>query len=280
MAENNQESQGLDGNTQPEASGDKQSMLLKLAERTVVQAEALAQEITDHARQESEAAGAMIIAEASEKAKAEAQQTIDSAKRHSETMVSEAASEALAESEKTLGNARSESEKMLSRAQSDSEKLVNKAKEDSEKLLTNAKSDSEADLRSANNQAQEILAKARQEAQSIISASQTRSASAESKARLQAEFIIRQTTQNVSEGIRASVLEICNNLLPTVEGMGTSAPAVLNADEADSAVATETPMLESADSDDEHSPATNGVDSRSSDKPKSKSKASKKGIAA
>lgn len=280
MAENNQESQGLDGNTQPEASGDKQSMLLKLAERTVVQAEALAQEITDHARQESEAAGAMIIAEASEKAKAEAQQTIDSAKRHSETMASEAASEALAESEKTLGNARSESEKMLSRAQSDSEKLVNKAKEDSEKLLTNAKSDSEADLRSANNQAQEILAKARQEAQSIISASQTRAASAESKARLQAEFIIRQTTQNVSEGIRASVLEICNNLLPTVEGMGTSAPAVLNADEADSAVATETPMLESADSDDEHSPATNGVDSRSSDKPKSKSKASKKGIAA
>ena len=280
MAENNQESQGLDGNTQPEASGDKQSMLLKLAERTVVQAEALAQEITDHARQESEAAGAMIIAEASEKAKAEAQQTIDSAKRHSETMASEAASEALAESEKTLGNARSESEKMLSRAQSDSEKLVNKAKEDSEKLLTNAKSDSEADLSSANNQAQEILAKARQEAQSIISASQTRSASAESKARLQAEFIIRQTTQNVSEGIRASVLEICNNLLPTVEGMGTSAPAVLNADEADSAVATETPMLESADSDDEHSPATNGVDSRSSDKPKSKSKASKKGIAA
>lgn len=280
MAENNQESQGLDGNTQPEASGDKQSMLLKLAERTVVQAEALAQEITDHARQESEAAGAKIIAEASEKAKAEAQQTIDSAKRHCETMVSEAASEALAESEKTLGNARSESEKMLSRAQSDSEKLVNKAKEDSEKLLTNAKSDSEADLSSANNQAQEILAKARQEAQSIISASQTRAASAESKARLQAEFIIRQTTQNVSEGIRASVLEICNNLLPTVEGMGTSAPAVLNADEADSAVATETPMLESADSDDEHSPATNGVDSQSSDKPKSKSKASKKGIAA
>ena len=277
MAENNQESQGLDGNTQPEASGDKQSMLLKLAERTVVQAEALAQEITDHARQESEAAGAKIIAEASEKAKAEAQQTIDSAKRHSETMVSEAASEALAESEKTLGNARSESEKMLSRAQSDSEKLVNKAKEDSEKLLTNAKSDSEADFRSANNQAQEILAKARQEAQSIISASQTRAASAESKAQLQAEFIIRQTTQNVSEGIRASVLEICNNLLPTVEGMGTSAPAVLNADEADSAVATETPMLEGADSDDKHSPAANGVDSRSSDKPKSK--ASKKSIA-
>ncbi len=278
MAENNQESQGLDSSTQPEASGDKQSMLLKLAERTVVQAEALAQEITDHARQESEAAGAKIIAESSEKAKAEAQQTIDSAKRRSETLTSEAAAEAIAEGEKTLTNARSESEKLLSKARSDGEKLVNKAKEDSEKLLSTARSDSEAGIGAANNQVQEILGKARREAQSIISASQTKAASAESQARLQAEFIIRQTTQNVYEGIRASVLEICNNLLPTVEGMGTSAPAVLNADEADSAVATETPMLESADSDDEHSPATNGVDSQSSDKPKAKS--SKKSIGA
>ena len=77
MAENNQESQGLDASTQPDAPEDKQSMLLKLAERTVIQAEALAQEITDHAKQESEAAGAKIIAEATVKAKAEADQTID-----------------------------------------------------------------------------------------------------------------------------------------------------------------------------------------------------------
>ena len=264
MAENNQESQGLGGSTQPEASGDKQSMLLKLAERTVVQAEALAQEITDQARQESEAAGAKIIAEASEKAKAEAQQTIDNAKRRNETLTSEAAAEVLAESEKTLSDARSESEKMLTKAQSDSEKLVNKAKEDSDE-----------DLSSANNEVQEILAKAQQEAQSVISAAKTRAASAESKARLQAEFIIRQTTQNVSEGIRASVLEVCNNLLPSVEGLSKSAPEALNANEA---VATETPMLESADSGEEHSHPTNGVDSQSSDK--SKAKASKKSIAA
>ena len=69
MAENSQETQGLDSNTQQDIasdSGDKQSMLLKLAERTVVQAEALAQEITENAREESEAAGAKIIAEATE----------------------------------------------------------------------------------------------------------------------------------------------------------------------------------------------------------------------
>ena len=119
MAEDNQESQGPDGSTPPEASGDKQTMLLKLAERTVVQAEGLAQEITDQARRESEAAGAKILADASEKAKADAAQTIDNAKRRVETLTSEAAAEAVSESEKTLSSARSESEKMLRKAQSD-----------------------------------------------------------------------------------------------------------------------------------------------------------------
>ncbi len=279
MADNNQE----ETSTQPEATGDKQSMLLKLAERTVVQAEALAQEITDHARKEAEAAGAKIIADAFEKAKAETQQTIDSAKRRSETMTSkaaaeaqEAAAEAQSESEKTLNTARSESEKMVSKAQSDSEKLISKAKEESEKLLIKAKSDSEANVGSANSEIQEILGKARQEAQAIIKASQTRANSTESNARLQAEFFIRQTTQSVTDGIRASVMEICNNLLPTVEEFGkSSTPEALKADEGDSPVATETPMLESANADDGHSAATNGVDTA-----KPKAKAPKKSMAA
>ncbi len=272
MADNNQE----EASTQPEATGDKQSMLLKLAERTVVQAEGLAQEITDHARQEAETAGARIIADASEKAKAEARQTIDSAKRRSETMTSEAAAEAQSESEKSLNSARSESEKMVRKAQTDSEKLISKAKEDSEKLLSKAKSDGDASVGSANSEVQEILAKARQEAQAIIKASQTRADSTESNARLQAEFFIRQTTQSVTDGIRASVMEICNNLLPTVEEFGKSpAPEALKADEGDSPAATETPMLEGADADDGHSAATNGVDAN-----KPKAKAPKRSIAA
>ena len=278
MAENNQESRGLDASTQPDAPGDKQSMLLKLAERTVIQAEALAQEITDHAKQESEAAGAKIIAEATGKAKAEADKTIDSAKRRSETLASEAATEAVAESEKTLNNARSECEKMVSKAQSDSEKMLTKAKEESEKIRSKAKADSEADLSTAQSDAQEILGKARQEAQAIINVSQTLAQSTESNARLQAEFFIRQTTQSVTDGIRASVIEICNNLLPTVEEFGKDSPQALNAEPE---AAKEALMLESADSDEEHDPSTNGVDADSSEKPSgSKAKASKKSIVA
>lgn len=278
MVENNQESQGTDGSSQQAASngGDKQSMLLKLAERTVVQAEALAQEITDHARQEGEAASAKILADASDKAKAEAQQTVDSAKRRAETLINEAMTEAQTESEKTLNSARSDSEKMLSKAQLDSEKLVAKAKEESTKVLSKARSDSEASLGSAQTEVQEILGKARQEAQSILSASQTRAASTESAARLQAEFFIRQTTQTVSDGIRASVLEICNNLLPTVEEFGKDTPTDLQANEPASHE-IEAPILDGASSDGGHDPASNVVESTDI---AGKAKASKKSLAA
>lgn len=282
MAENDQESQGLDAGTQPEPSSDKQSMLLKLAERTVVQAEVLAQEITDHAKQESEAEGAKILAQASEKAKAEAEQTIENAKRRSETLVSEAAAEANDESEKTLKNAQSESEKTLTKAQTDSEKMVSKAKVDSEKLLSNAKTNIEAELGTAQNEAQDILGKARIEAQAIISASQARAESTESDARLRAEFLIRQTTQSVADGIRSSVMEICNTLLPKVEEFGKNTPQALTAEEP---APVETPMLESSDSNgavEETSLANNGVDAEEPAKQTgSKAKAStKKSLAA
>ena len=48
----------IPGGPQPERTSeehDKQALLLKLAERTVLQAEALAQEITNRAREQSEA---------------------------------------------------------------------------------------------------------------------------------------------------------------------------------------------------------------------------------
>jgi len=278
MVENNQESQETDGSSQQAASngGDKQSMLLKLAERTVLQAEALAQEITDHARQESEATGAKILADASDKAKAEAKNTIDSSKRRADALLNEATTEAQVESEKTLSSARSESANMLSKAQSDSEKLITKTKEESDKILSKARSDSEASLGSAQTEVQEILGKARQEAQSIISASQTRAASTESNAKLQAEFFIRQTTQSVSDGIRASVLEICNNLLPTVEEFGKDAPEALPADESVSSHEIEAPMLDGAPSGNSHGPSSNGVEN---EEIAGKAKSSKKSLA-
>jgi cell division septum initiation protein DivIVA len=165
---------------------------------------------------------------------------------------------------------------MLSKAQSDSEKMLSKAKADSEKLMSNAKADIEADLGSIQNEVQEILSKARLDAQAIINASQTRAESTESNARLQAEFLIRQTTQSVSDGIRSSVMEICNALLPTVEEFGKDSQEALSATEAPK---IETPMLESAGSEEEHAASTNGFNSEKSSSPNTKSSA-KKSIAA
>ena len=153
-----------------------------------------------------------------------------------------------------------------------------KAKEESEKLLGNAKASIETELGIAQNEAQEILSKAKLEAQAIINAAQTRAESAESNARLKAEFFIRQTTQNVSDGIRSSVMEICNNLLPTVEEFGKDSPEPLTAE---GSTSVETPMLEAIESGD-HSLATNESASEESAKPTgSKAKTpSKKSLAA
>ena len=225
MVESSKGSRGPENGLEAEAAlaqGDKQATLLKLAERTVLQAEALAQEITEHAKNESEAEGVKIVAQYTDQAKAEAQQIIESAQSRSEAILHQAATDA-----------RTGSEKVLTKAQSDSEKMLSKAR-----------SEIEEDLDKTQTEGQEILGKARQEAQAIIKASQARADSTESDARMKAEFVIRQTTQNVAEGIRSTILEICNNLLPAVEESGYEAPEALIANHADGAVAIDMQMLE------------------------------------
>ena len=271
MADNSQESQGTVVGQQPDATtreGDRQSMLLKLAERTVLQAEALAQEITDHARQESEAEGARILAQHTEQAQAEAQVTMESAQRQSETIIDNASAEALAESEKTLSEAQSESAKIFAKAQSESDAMFSKARSESEEGLAKAQAEG-----------REMLDKARQEALAIVNASQTRADSTASNAKLKAEFVIRQTTQNVAEGIRSAVLEICDNLLPTVEEITKELPEAPVAEPVGHTAAVETAMLENGASHtagENSEPAQDDPDTQPSDKPtarKSKSSA-------
>ena len=220
MVENNKGSRGPESGLEAEAAlvqGDKQATLLKLAERTVLQAEALAQEITDHATKESEAEGLKIVAQYTEQAKAEAQQIIESAQSRSETILTNASAAARTDSEKVLTKAQSESEKLLSKAQSEKEEGLSQAQ----------------------TEAQEILGRAQQDAQAIINAAQVRAESTESKARLKAEFIVRQTTQNVADGIRTAVLETCNNLLQTLEEFGKEAKGAPVTDPIDQALPDE-----------------------------------------
>ena len=227
MVKNSQESlepgvKSLVGETSGGAG--RQTMLEKLAERTVLQAEALAQEITDNARKESEAEGNKVLAEYSEQAKAEAQQTIELAERRSETIINEAIAKAHAQSEEILGKAQSKGQEILDKAQSEG---------------------------------QEILDGVRQEGLAIINTSQARANSTESNATLKAEFIIKQTTQSVADGIRGAVLEVCNNLLPTLEELGKEVQEDAGADHVERAAVTETEMPRDASSngtEENHSP--------------------------
>jgi cell division septum initiation protein DivIVA len=226
MAENSMGSRGLENSIEADAvpaQGDRQATLLKLAERTVLQAEALAQEITENARKASEAEGIKILAQYTEQAKAEANQTIESAQTQGEAIHNQATAAARTDSEKMLSKAQADGEKMLSKAQADSEKMLRKAQTESDDMLSKAQSDKDEGLSKAQSEAQEILGRAQQDAQAVINASQIRADSTESKSRLKAEFMIRQTTQSVADGVRSAVLETCNNLLVTLEEFGNDA---------------------------------------------------------
>ena len=226
----------------------RQSLLVKLAERTVLQAEALAQEITDNARQESEAEGIKVLAEYTEQARAEAQQTVELAERRSETIINRAIAKAHSESEKILDKARSKSEKILGKARSKSDEILGKARSKSEEGLDKAQSEGQEILDKAQSEGQEILDRARKEGLAIINASQARANSTESNATLKAEFVIKQTTQNVADGIRSAVLDICNNLLPTLDELGKGVTEDAVADHVERAAVTETEMLGDASS--------------------------------
>ena len=252
MVKNSKESLGSGVELRPaETSGEagRQSLLEKLAERTVLQAEALAQEITDNARLESEAEGIKVLAEYSQQAKAEAQQTIELAERRSETLRNEAIAKAHSKSEEILGKSQSEGQEILDKAQSEGQEILDKAQFEG----------------------QEILDRARQEALAIINASQARANSTESNATLKAEFIIKQTTQSVADGIRSAVMEVCNNLLPTLDELGKEVPEDAVSDHVERAAFTGTEIPRDASSngtEENHSPPYPArTDAQSSDRP-------------
>jgi len=201
MAENGQESEGYRGGTQPERTSedqDKQALLLKLAERTVLHAEALAQEITERARQQSEAAGAEIRDKYLADAQEEARRIIEAAEQEGTVIMQQASAKAQAERDEILGLAKTERQEIVGNTESEVQEIVGNAQTEGE----------------------DVLARANQLALAIISGSKARAESVESNARLRGEFIVKQMSQNVADGIRRAVLETCNNMLPALEELG------------------------------------------------------------
>ncbi len=162
MADNGQDSEGYRGSPQPERTSeeqDKKPLLLKLAERTVLQAEALAQEITNRAREQSEAEDATIrdnyLAETTE----EARKIVEAAEQEGATIIENASTKARVERDQILGLAKTERQEIVGNAQTEGE---------------------------------DVLARANQLALAIINGSKARAESIESNARLRGEFIVKQ----------------------------------------------------------------------------------------
>ena len=162
---------------------DKQAWLIKLAERTVLQAETLAQEITDHAKKESEVEGVKLRKQYAAEAKEEARRIIESAEQQCVKLSNEATSKARAETEKVLRKAQAQAREIVA-------------------------------------EGQEILARAQREALAITEDAKARAYTVESNGRLSAESIIRQMSQNVADAIHRAVVESRKQISPALDELG------------------------------------------------------------
>lgn len=241
MAENGQDVEGYRGGPQPERTSDeqdKQALLLKLAERTVLQAEALAQEITNRAREQSEAEGAAIrekyLAEATE----EARNIVEAAEQERATIIENATATAQAERDQILGLAKTERQEIVGNTESEVQEIVGNAQSEGE----------------------DVLARANQLALAIISGSKARAESIESNARLRGEFIVKQMSQNVADGIRRAVIESCNNMLPALEELGEQPLENIPEDNAAGLSTLERELLEKVTPKEDYGPGSDSAD--------------------
>ena len=186
--------------------------LLRLSERTVIQAEELAKEITEHARRQSEADAK----ELREQIKSEAG---EEARR-----ITEAAEQQLI---KATDEAKEKARGIVAAADQQAATITNDAKAkveaESAKLLEEARVEGQETVSQAQAKEQEILDDAQRNALAITQAAQIRAENIESNARLRAEFVIKQMDQIVLDGIRQAVMDTCSSILPALDSFGRQA---------------------------------------------------------
>ena len=184
----------------------RQEVLLRLAERTVLHAENLAQEITDRAKRDGEAEAAKLRAQYTAEGKEDARRIIQSAEQQCVSLKDEATAKAQAESEAVLGRAQTEGQEIVSNSRAEAQEIVRTAKAESQEIKGKARAEG-----------QEVLATAQRDAEAVVNAAQARADSVESNAGLRAEFNIRQMSQTAVDGIRRMVME---TLLPSLDEFG------------------------------------------------------------
>ena len=241
MAENGQDSEGYRGGSQPERTSeeqDKQALLLKLAERTVLQAEALAQEITHRAREQSEAEDATIrdnyLAETTE----EARKIVEAAEQEGATIIENASTKARVERDQILGLAKTERQEIVGNTESEVQEIVGNAQTEGE----------------------DVLARANQLALAIINRAKARAESIESNARLRGEFIVKQMSQNGADGIRRAVIETANNMLPALEELGEQPLENIPRDNAAGVTTLERELLQKVTPKEDYGPGSDPAD--------------------
>ena len=105
-------------------------LLLKLAERTVLQAEALAQEITEQARKASEAEGVKILERYTAKAEDEARQIVEEAEHSSADILAVATAKAKSIGRTMLGQAEAKQQNIQDSANAEKQSILERAQKE------------------------------------------------------------------------------------------------------------------------------------------------------
>jgi len=186
--------------------------LLRLSERTVIQAEELAKEITEHAKRQSETDAKELREQIKSEADEEARRIIEAAEQ---------------QLLKATDGAKEEARGIVAAADQQAANITNDAKAkveaESAKILEEARAEGQEAVNHAQAKEQEILDDAQGNALAITQADQVRSETIESNAQLRAEFIIKQMDQIVLDGIRQAVMDTCSSILPALDAFGRQA---------------------------------------------------------
>ena len=112
----------------------------------------------------------------------------------------------------------------------------------------------------AQTEGEDVLARANQLALAIINGSKARAESIESNARLRGEFIVKQMSQNVADGIRRAVIETANNMLPALEELGEQPLENIPKDNAAGLPTLERELLEKVTPKEDYGPGSDPAD--------------------
>lgn len=159
-----------------------------------------------------------------------AEQTVIEADKLAEGIKEDARNEAKQEAEKIVADAVAKAEEQAEKAAQKTEKdAVAKANE----ALARAEKSAEEARKRVEKEAQDLVAKAQKEAADLIDGARDRVDAIRNEAKIEAEFIVRRTSNHLADEIKAAVAGVSQNVLARLDTLAEENNAANEEDKAE-----------------------------------------------